>query len=277
MIVQIGILVTALVIATMVFLLGCREKQVLSGSKKQSRLSLILKRSRVKLFNYDATEELLRKNGMPDKVPFINPNNYHICRILIGAILAILGSLILKEMEFPYPILSVLLIPVGFPATDWMVRENNRSDNEKMLPDIRKIYDTLKTQSKAGMFLTESIMEIYRVVSHKRLKKALLELNGRLYVENQIKDAIDDFNGKFDNEYIDMMCLTIQQAEQSGQSVKILNDVSSQLVAVQKQMNKKEEDRLSGKLMILQLMVAVTIILIVMVLLYRVLMTTIDF
>lgn len=277
MIVKIGLFVTALVISILAFILGCWEREEPTSRKKISRLSTFLKKSNIKAFNYDTTEELLKKNGIMDKLPFINPNNYQICRILMGVILGLLGNVLLKELDFSQPWLAFLLIPVGFPFTDRIVKELNEQDNEKMLPDIRKIYNTLKIQSKAGMYLTESLLEIYRVVTNKRLKKALLELNGNLYIKNQITEAIDDFNSKFNNDYIDMMCTTITQAEQSGQSVKILNDISGQLVAVQKQMHKKEENRLEGKLVILQLLLAITIILIIVIILYSVLMTSINF
>lgn len=276
MFLEISTLILSVVICLFVFLLGIKEHDEVIKTTS-SRISLFFTKSNIRAFNYEATKEMLEKNGVTETFGFINPINYQICRVILGIVLVVLGSELLRMLGFPYPLAAVLLLPLGFPLGNAIVKWMNQIDNDEMLPDIRKIYDTLKIQSKAGMFLTESLMEVYRVVTHKRLKKALLELNGQLYVKNQIVEAINTFNGKFNNEYIDMLCVTIKQAEQSGQSVRVLNDISNQLVAVQKQIHKKEEDSLNRRLLVAQMMIFVSIMMIVLTMLISVLASSLKF
>ena len=276
MFLEISTLIISVVICLFVFWLGIKEHDEVIKTTS-SRISLFFTKSNIRAFNYEATKKMLEKNGVTETFAFINPVNYQICRVILGIVLVVLGSELLRMLGFPYPLAAVLFLPLGFPLGNAIVKWMNQIDNDEMLPDIRKIYDTLKIQSKAGMFLTESLMEVYRVVTHKRLKKALLELNGQLYVKNQIVEAINTFNGKFNNEYIDMLCVTIKQAEQSGQSVRVLNDISNQLVAVQKQIHKKEEDSLNRRLLVVQMMIFVSIIMITITMLIYVLASSLKF
>lgn len=276
MVLKLITLILSIVICLLVFLLGTRKRND-EAEKKHSRISEYLRRSNIKAFNYEETQKMLVANGVINLFPSLTPSHYQICRVILGVVFVTIGSFVLQSIGISYPILAIFLFPLGFPAANGIMRWMNKIDNDDMMPDIRKMYDTMKIQSKAGMYLTESLMEIYRVVSHKRLKRALLELNGQLFIKNQVDEAIDCFQQKFNNEYIDMFCITVKQAEQSGQSVHILDDISGQLVAVQKQIHKKEEDSLNRKLLVMQMMIFITIMVITIVLLVRVLSNSMNF
>lgn len=54
-----------------------------------------------------------------------------------------------------------------------------------MLNDIRLIYDTLKIQSKSGVYITDILSECQLLVQMPRLKKALMELTMK-FIRNTI-------------------------------------------------------------------------------------------
>ena len=61
------------------------------------------------------------------------------------------------------------------------------------------------------------------------LKQALLELAGDLVMRAELEEQLVKFQGKFDNRYIDSLCMILLQAMESGQSVDLLGDLSEQI------------------------------------------------
>ena len=44
-----------------------------------------------------------------------------------------------------------------------------------------------------------------------------------------IYEALDRFQSRFDNRYIDSLCITILQALESGQALALLGDITEQI------------------------------------------------
>lgn len=105
----------------------------------------------------------------------------------------------------------------------------NKRDNERMLPEIKLVYHALEIQTRAGVYVTDALAECYGSVTERRLKSALLELAGDIVLQADIVASLDKFQGKFDNPYIDSLCLTILQALESGQAVELLRDIGEQI------------------------------------------------
>ena len=61
------------------------------------------------------------------------------------------------------------------------------------------------------------------------MKQALLELAGDLVMRAELEEQLVKFQGKFDNRYIDSLCMILLQAMESGQSVDLLGDLSEQI------------------------------------------------
>ncbi len=105
----------------------------------------------------------------------------------------------------------------------------NRADNEKMLPEIRMIYHALAMQIRSGVYVTDALAECYSAVENDRLRDALLALAGDLVMKSDLFDALDRFQRKFDNPYIDSLCITVLSAMESGRAVELLGDISEQV------------------------------------------------
>ena len=141
-------------------------------------------------------------------------------------ILAMLGMLALGQMALGYGILAAMLL---FFLPGWLLGYLNRQDNIRLLPEIKLIYHALEIQIRAGVYVTDALAECYGSVQERRLQSALLDLAGDIVMKADIYEAMEHFQGKFDNRYIDSLCITILQACESGQAVELLGDIGEQL------------------------------------------------
>ncbi|MBL4932276.1 type II secretion system F family protein [Clostridium paridis] len=158
---------------------------------------------------------------------------------------------------------SIALGIIAYFLPDVLIRIGNSVDNEEILPDLKRVYDTLRIQTKAGVFLTMSLTECYLSVKTPRLKKALLELNSYILTKSDIDEAVEDFNSKFKSPYIDTFCIVIKQSVSSGKTVEILEDLSEQISDIQDAINLKLAERVKAKLQFQQLLIYIGVIAIV--------------
>lgn len=148
---------------------------------------------------------------------------------------------------------------IGYFGYDVLIRLLNSAANEKMLPDIKCVFDTLKIKTEGGMFLTSAIMECYKNTRHPRLKQALFEMNGELIAKNDIGETIDNFGMKFHNKQIDILCIILKQSMESGKTVEILRDISDHLNDMQQSINLKAKNKMESQTLIIQLLMYVLI------------------
>lgn len=218
----------------------------LKHAKKYRKLQIYLSKTGV---NYmmkrviDPIEFLLVKYSITIALGFVGFVIYRVVGMLIGIILG-------------YNFLSV------------MFSISNGKDNDSILADIRSIYETLKIKTESGVFLTQSIRQCYKVVENKRLKDALLTLSSELSTTNNIKNAVDTFQMKFKNRYIDQLCVTIRQSYESGSTINSITDISNNLINMQKTIEIAEKGKLETDILISQVLLLCEIL---MVILYTVL------
>lgn len=224
-----------------------KEKADRFTGKTRLILDKGLRKTKINYFNYDRLSVFLTRSGIDfwyqNK---INPINYIVYKILISVLMLLIGIKVNIYFSIPLGIL-------GFMAPDILIKNKNENDNEEMMQDIKKIYDTVKIQTKAGVFLTDSLVECYLVVKMPRLKAALLELSSNIVAKNDIESSIDEFNQRFKNSYIDTFCIILKQSLESGKRAQILEDISTQLVNVQHAINMKEKESLDRKIGFIQL------------------------
>ena len=120
---------------------------------------------------------------------------------------------------------------------------------------MKKIYDTLRIQTKAGVFLDDALSECYLAAKNRRLKNALLELTTEISIKKNIEEALENFNGKFRNEHIRTFCMVINQAQDSGKSSQLLKDLSDQMKDLQHYINMKNKEALDRKVQIIELLI----------------------
>ncbi len=210
----------------------------------------ILKKSKLNYFQYDSIETFLNTKGAVYMFgTMANPVIYMLIKTLAFLLLFMTG---VSVGGFA---LAFLLGITGFFLPDVLLTVSNSADNDAMLGDIKCIYDTLRIQTKAGVFLSASLSECYLAVRNRRLKSALLELTNDISTRRDIDDALERFNEKFDCGQIDIFCIVIRQSMESGRSVKVLEDLSLQMNDLQHAINIKEKEALDRKVQVIELLI----------------------
>ncbi len=172
---------------------------------------------------YRRTEEWLMKNGAVFHYgKWMNPPAYLALRI----VLASMGMLVMSGLSLGYGMVLGLIL---FFLPGWMLTYLNRKDNLALLAEIKLVYHSLEIQIRAGVYVMDAMAECYGSVREPRLKQALLELAGDIVMKADVYEALERFQSRFDNRYIDSLCITILQALESGQAVELLRDISEQM------------------------------------------------
>ena len=153
------------------------------------------------------------------------------------------------------PVLSAAALVIGFLIPDILIFLSNSSDNEKMLSDIESMYDIMRIQARAGVFVKDSLMDCYINSSNKRLKYAILELCNNLSAAKTMDEAINEFSQRFANRHIDILCIVLSQAQTSGKTVQILSDMTEQINQLKHQRAKRDEGKLERKIEVLELLI----------------------
>lgn len=143
--------------------------------------------------------------------------------------------------------LGLLLLPVI------LLLYLNRRDNERMLPELKLVYHALEIQTRAGVYITDALAECYGSVQEKRLRKALLELAGDIVMKADTGASLEKLQGKFDNRYIDSLCIIILQALESGQAVELLRDIGEQIKDMEEAVMEQKKAALDRKITFCQL------------------------
>lgn len=252
-------LVITLILAT-IFISGLLRSEQLKkmGNKaymvtRQSFLNS-MKASTIKSFNYDAVEQYINSSGLAYMTNYkMTPLMYIMLRIVLALFLMILG------LQFNL-FAGLALLPIGYFGLDFIINMSDKADNDKMLADIEDVYDTLRIQTKAGVYITSVLTDCYLVVKNKRLKSAFLKLTSDIAAKNDIDTALDDFRGKFRNEYIDTLVIIIKQSMQTGQAAKMFDDIREQIADIDAAMLINEKNSINSKIIFVQMIVYVAII-----------------
>jgi len=247
------LLVVMPILLMLIFLkVSWKENAVKVSEKGTDFAGKILKKSKMNYFNFDSIGRYLNCKGAVYLFgESANPVSFLGVKVLTALLLLLVG------MSFGGMLAGLLLLVAGFFIPDMLLTLSNSMDNDAMLTDIKCVYDTLRIQTKAGVFLSASLCECYLAVKNRRLKSALLELTNDITTRHDIEDALERFNGKFDCGQIDIFCIVIRQSMESGRSVKALEDLSLQMNDLQHAINLKEKEALDRKVQVIEMLIYV--------------------
>ena len=221
------------------------------GVRSKDFAENILRKSKLKYLDPDSIQKFLESTGAVYMFKgFANPASFIMLKILSAILLYFLSTQISRN----FPILFIFAA-AGFFLPELLLCVSDYFDNETILPDMKKIYDTLRIQTKAGVFLDDALSECYLAAKNRRLKNALLELTTEISIKKNIEEALENFNGKFRNEHIRTFCMVINQAQDSGKSSQLLKDLSDQMKDLQHSINMKNKEALDRKVQIIELLI----------------------
>lgn len=246
------IVLIVLSVLFMVILLKINWKENVSkvGETGTDFVEKALKKSKINYFNFESIQRFLNTKGANYLFgENATPVNFMILKVVVLLLMFMTGISLGGILP------GVLLGAAGFFLPDILLTISNSTDNDAMLSDMKCVYDTLRVQTKAGVFLSASLCECYLAVKNRRLKSALLELTNDISTRFEVEEALERFNSKFDCGQIDIFCIVIRQSMESGRSVKALEDLSMQMNDLQHAINIKEKEALDRKVQVVELLI----------------------
>lgn len=187
------------------------------------RVNKQLKEKKNVFFDYEKVKVFLTANGAKFYLgKWVEPIKYYAIRLVLAAVFFGIG------LQFHW-LLAVIFAFIGYHLLQFIIIYRNRKYNERMLPQIQTIYSALQIQIKAGVFVSDALAECYSRLEPGRLRTALEEVAGELFVKSSFESAITNLNRKFNNGFIDSLCIILLQAKETGKSAELLNDISYQL------------------------------------------------
>lgn len=229
-----------------------KQYNKMQGRGKQF-LTENMRRAKGKSFNYDYMDAFINKYGVNFMIKGITPVGYVALKLV-----ASLFVMVVTMHE--NVVLGLAFGPACYYILDFIFIESNKSDNKLMLEDIKNVYDTLRIQIKAGVYITSVLTDCYLVVKNKRLKKAFLELTSDIAAKNDLEESLDRFTYKFDNQYIDNLATVIKQSMTTGQAGKMFDDIKGQINDIENAMVEAEKQRINAQILIVQALMYVAIL-----------------
>lgn len=222
---------------------GRTEQLVLSANEE---LQGFLKRGKNTAW-YQRRRIWLQKNGAEFHYgKWVDPLSFLTVKLLSGAA----GYFVLSVKALEYGIFAGIFL---FFLPDILLTYLNKKDNERLLSEIKLVYHSLEIQIRAGVYVTDVLSECYASVREKRMRAAFLDLAGDIVMKADIYDALERFQGKFDNRYIDSLCIIIYQALESGQALELLNDIGEQIKDMETALLERKKNALDRSMTFYQL------------------------
>lgn len=221
---------------------------------KYKEISGFLQKREREWSGYQRLESWLKKNGATFHYgKGMTASRFIRMQILMG----LAGFLTVCRIELIYGGIAAVVL-MFLPAV--LLEYSNRKDNERMLPEIKLIYHGLELQIRAGVYVMNALSECYGSVQEERLRQALIDLAGDIVMKADIYAALERFQEKFDNAYIDSLCITILQALESGQALSLLGDIGEQIKDMEAAVMERKKAALDRSITFYQLGVLVVIL-----------------
>ena len=236
--------------------LTCRPGKILLQTFEE--VGRNLRRSKNSFLDYERLKGFLERNGAAFHFGrWVGPINYTAIRLVLAGAGLLLGSF--YEMW-----LGVILTVLFFILPDMMVTWMNRRDNDRMLPELKLIYNAIAMQIKSGVHVADALAECYGSVQEGRLREALFTLSGDIVMQADVEKALERFQGKFENRYVDALCITVLQALESGQAVELLSDISEQIKDMEVAIMGRKKSSLDRRITFYQLGILSAILVVVL-------------
>lgn len=242
---------------TMILILFVKRTDRLVLSAYRGISGMVKEKSKNTVWYLD-TERMLKKMGAAFHYGRgINPGRYLAARLLCAFIGFCVGNIISVVCGVIFAVFMWLLPRL---LLGWL----NKNDNERMLMEIKLIYGSLAMQIRAGINMSDALSECYSCVREKRLRSALLDLTSDLVIKSDIFEALENFQGKFDNRYIDSLCITVLQALESGQAVELLGDISEQIKDMENSVMERKKGKLDRSITFYQLGILAAVLIVIL-------------
>lgn len=223
---------------TMVIYVGKTYHPMAALHRTYIRIDGILHEKKV-FFDYEETRRFLMSHGAADHFgPWIDPVKYLAIRICLAAIGFTVGIYVNAFVGLVGMVIGFFLLPL-------LLLYINNKDNDALTPQIQTLYSLLQVQIHAGVPMIDALSESYQSFPAGRLRNALSEFSTTIYFNGSFDKSLEELNGKFDNGFIDSLCIILLQARESGQAMELLRDISQQITDMQASLQLKKKEKLN--------------------------------
>lgn len=240
-------------IVSLIFILGYAFYRQLVRTEKAEKMVVFVNgkiEATEGFLNWAKTKRKLTAKGVAFYHPsFLKPHNY----ILLHLFTSVAGfMLVWMWLQSPIAILG-MMIGLAFPTVYF--NSVDKSDNEELINDAMTISNVLSLQLRGGEFVGVALAECREIVYHKRLRKALEELDRHLKLQDMtLNEAITDLSSKFDSPEIDTICLILKQGMETGRMTECSADLSRQCSASKQGVFERQKAKLDRTLTYVMLM-----------------------
>jgi pilus assembly protein TadC len=155
---------------------------------------------------------------------------------------------------------SILVAVIGWFFLDIILRAQNRSSNDDMMPDIMEMSRSVLYGKRGGQYIADALKDAVIVVENKRLKTALMRLRNDLDGGRSLNDCLDELEMSFSNGEISAFCTVIKSLQSTGQVDEALRTLENNIEREQVSVNKKRCLMLEHKTMMYVIFIAMDIL-----------------
>ena len=135
--------------------------------------------------------------------------------------------------------LTALAAVVGWLFLDLILKAQNKSSNDEMMPDIMEMSRSVLYGKRGGQYIADALKDAVIVVENKRLKTALLRLRNDLESGLSLDECLDELELSFSNGEISSFCTVIKSLQSTGQVDEALRTLENNIEREQASVNKR--------------------------------------
>lgn len=156
--------------------------------------------------------------------------------------------------------LTVIAAVAGWFFLDLLLRLQNKSSNDEMMPDIMEMSRSVLYGKRGGQYIADALKDSVIVVENKRLKTALMKLRNELDSGRSLDSCLDELEMSFSNGEISSFCTVIKSLQSTGQVDEALRTLENIIEREQVSVNKKRCIMLEHKTMMYVIFIAMDIL-----------------
>lgn len=156
--------------------------------------------------------------------------------------------------------ISILAAVAGWFFFDIILRAQNSSSNDDMMPDIMEMSRSVLYGKRGGQYIADALKDAVIVVENKRLKTALMGLRNDLDAGRSLDDCLNELERSFSNGEISSFCTVIKSLQSTGQVDEALQTLENNIEREQVSVNKKRCVMLEHKTMMYVIFIAMDIL-----------------
>ena len=156
--------------------------------------------------------------------------------------------------------LTALAAVVGWLFLDLILKAQNKSSNDEMMPDIMEMSRSVLYGKRGGQYIADALKDAVIVVENKRLKTALMRLRNDLDAGRSLDECLDELEMSFSNGEISAFCTVIKSLQSPGQVDEALRTLENNIEREQVSVNKRRCMILEHKTMMYVIFIAMDIL-----------------